>query len=230
MTHSGLDTFDGIPSIPLICTVRCPPKLPAPKILQSYPLCAFPSYPTCPVRTSVVSFNIPLQHSHICRVCQVSNQRRKRNNICESDSRGSACPSEVLVSVDEHVCAVLDSMLLLQLRGKVNRTIVFDQRRVEREGYRYSLASSYQSGNVIELTVVVVARHDELCWRSSMIVPDDCRGGRVKARDLVALRKSSRSGNGRGAELKIGSQNYAGRGSSYALNYKFKSYNSPSLL
>jgi hypothetical protein len=116
---------------------------------------------------------MPLQHSHICSVRKVSDERRERNNICECDSRSSARPSEVLVSIDEHICAALESMRLLQLGRRVARTIVFDQRRVEREGYRFSSATSYHLEKVIELTVVVVACHDELCWRSPWIVPVD---------------------------------------------------------
>jgi hypothetical protein len=105
-------------------------------------------------------------HSHICGVCQVPNQRRERNDVCKGDSRSPTRPSEVLVSIYEHVCAPLVFVLLIQSRGEVARTAVFDQRRVKRESYQFMSALSSPSGKAIELTVVVVARHDELCWRS----------------------------------------------------------------
>jgi hypothetical protein len=108
----------------------------------------------------------PKQYSHIRSVRQVANQRGERYNICKGDSRSPARPSKVLVSIDEHICAPLDSTFLVQSRRKVACTIVFDQRRVKREGYQVMSALSYQLGEAIELTVVVVARHDELCWRS----------------------------------------------------------------
>ena len=81
-----------------------------------------------------------MQRSHICSVRQVPNQRRERNNICKGDSRSPARPSEVLVSIEEHICAPLDSILLAQSRGKVGRTVILDQRRVEREGYQFMSA------------------------------------------------------------------------------------------
>jgi hypothetical protein len=81
--------------------------------------------------------------SHICSISQIPNQCRESNHICEGDSRSSTRPSEVFVPIYPHVCvpsaygAGISSM-----RGRAwsGPTVVFDQRRVQREGYQWSVS------------------------------------------------------------------------------------------
>jgi hypothetical protein len=109
---------------------------------------------------------IMLSSPHICSIRQIPNQCREGNHICKCDPRSSARPSEVFVTIDKHVCvplayrASISSLvrmcILLYLTNAGSKAMakIVCQRVVLHELV------------VVRLTVIVMARHVGLCWRS----------------------------------------------------------------
>lgn len=125
---------------------QTPPKHPSPKTRQSCPLSACLSYPTCPTTLSAKPPDSHCKHSHIGSIRQVPNQRRERNNVCKGDSRSPTRPSEILVSIDKHICAPLDSMLPVQSRGKVVILLYLTNAGSSARAIKSISAGSYRSG------------------------------------------------------------------------------------